>query len=165
MALAVGGIMLLPACEPGLKKASVESYLTPDQDKLLAEVVDTLIPATDTAGAKELDVHLFVKKVVRDCYEKEVQELLAKGLDILEKTTRKEYGSSFLQAKSEQRLSMLEKMERSEEKDSKAFFSLVKELTIQGYTTSEYVLTRLTGYQMAPGHYYGCVAVDTPKAA
>ena len=164
MALVVGGMVFLPACDSSLKKATAESYLSPQQDELLAEIVDTFIPTTDTPGAKELEVHVLVRKMVQDCYEQEVLESFMRGLDTVEKWAIKEKGTSFIQASEIDRLTILEKMEQSEREEDQEFFSLVKELTVLGYTTSQYVLANLTDYKMVPGHYYGCVEVKFKPA-
>lgn len=166
MAVAMAGLVLLPGCDMGSKKAKAQTLqpdLSPDQENLLAEVVNTFIPATDTPGAKDLNVHLFVQKMVNDCYEKEVQENLVKGLNTVETLAQKKYKNSFAALPEARRINILTSMEQSDNEEQEAFFSLVKELTIFGYTTSEYVMTNLTGYTPIPGHYYGCVPL--PKAA
>ena len=42
---------------------------------LLPELVEVIIPATDTPGAKEALVHIFVDLFVRDCYPKPQQDV------------------------------------------------------------------------------------------
>lgn len=164
MATAVGGLMMLPVWASGWNEASVlpvQPYLSPQQDELLAEIVETIIPATDIPGAKALNVHAFVQKMVTDCYEKEVQESLVKGLDTVEHMAKQNYGQTFGTCDSTQRIELLTKMEMAVEPEQKEFYALVKELTIQGYMTSEYVMVNHTDYKMVPGHYYGCVSVTT----
>ncbi len=162
MATAVGGLIILPAWASGWNKATVlpiQPYLSPRQDELLAEIVETFIPATDTPGAKALNVHTFIQKMIADCYEEEVQQNLVKGLDIVEDLARQSFSKSFGTCDATQRIDVLTRMEQAVEPDRTAFYSLIKRLTIKGYTTSEYVMTNLTNYQMVPGHYYGCVPV------
>jgi hypothetical protein len=169
VALTIGGLVLLPACEAVL-------FLSSRQEELLAGIVDTIIPATDTLGAKDLNVDAFVKKVVEDCYEKQVQDNFARGLDRVDKLAKEGYGKSFLVLEPAQRLELLahleqaekeeqkakrEQMEPGEQPEEKPFFLLVKELTILGYTSSEYVQTNFLNYNMVPGHYYGCVPVSS----
>src|SRR5215831_12817149 len=55
---------------------------------LLAELVETIIPASDTPGAKQALVHIFVDLYVNDCYPKEQQEVFLKGLDSVDETSR-----------------------------------------------------------------------------
>lgn len=162
MATAVGGLMVLPAWANGWSKASalpVQPYLSLQQDELLAEIVDTIIPATDIPGAKALNVHSFVQKMVADCYEKEVQENLVKGLSTVEHMAQQSFGQSYGACDTAQRVELLTQMELADKAEQKEFFALVKELTIKGYMTSEYVMVNHANYTMVPGHYYGCVPV------
>ncbi|PRY05689.1 gluconate 2-dehydrogenase subunit 3-like protein [Pontibacter ummariensis] len=163
MAWAVVGLAVLPACDFGSKKATAKAVgtsLSPSQEELLAEVVDTIIPATDTPGAKELNVHSFVQQMVTDCYEPKVQENLVKGLDTVEELADKSFSKSFGACTGEERIEVLRKMENAKEEEQKEFYSLVKGLTVRGYMNSEYVMTNLVKYEAIPGHYYGCVPVN-----
>ncbi len=159
MAAAVG-LMSLPTWASGWNKTTVaaSTALTPGQEALLAEIVETIIPATDTPGAKELGVHQFVQKMVADCFEKKVQEGFTTGLNQVEETAKKNGASSFAALDKAGRAELLKGFEAGGD-PGKEFYGLVKGLTIRGYMTSEYVMTNLTGYEMVPGRYHGCVPV------
>lgn len=159
MALAAGGLWVLPTWANAWTNASVQPgqpFLSLEQGETLAEMVDTLIPASDSLGAKALGVHDFVQKMVADCYEAPVQENLKNGLATVEATAQQMFGKSFATCEATQRAQVLQTMEVAPEADRKEFYGLVKNLTIQGYTTSEYVMTTFLHYNMIPGHYYGC---------
>ena len=160
VALGVGALAGLPAWANGWNRDTARQaapLLSPRQDALLAEIAETIIPTTDTPGAKELGVHTFVQKMVADCYEPKAQAMFTKGLETLEATAQRTLGKSFAAADAAQRTELLKTTEANA--DTKAFFQMVKNLTIRGYLTSEYVMTNLTGFQMAPGYYKGCVPV------
>ena len=167
MAGAVGGLVSLPAWANGWTTETVRQtrpLLARSQADLLAEMVETIIPATDSPGAKGLNVHLFVQKMVADCYPKPAQATLQKGLDSLDELAQKSFGKPFADGDTTQRTALLTQLSQSAEPAQKDFYSLVKNLTIRGYLNSEYVMTNLTHYQFIPGHYYGCVPVS-PTAA
>ncbi|CAA9274574.1 MAG: Gluconate 2-dehydrogenase subunit 3 family protein [uncultured Cytophagales bacterium] len=160
MAAAVG-LMSLPAWASGWSKTTVATaptVLSPNQEALLAEIVETIIPATDTPGAKELGIHQFVQKMVADCFDKKVQEVFARGLTNVEATARKNGAASFAALDPAGRTALLQGLEAGGG-EGKECFGLVKGLTIRGYLTSEYVMTNLTKYEMMPGRYHGCVPV------
>lgn len=162
LATMAGGLITLPAWANGWTKASVfptQSFLSVAEGDLLATIVDTIIPTTDTPGAKALDVHLFVEKMVTDCYEKPFQDTFKNGLQAVDTMITQQYGRSFLNCDIPQRLSVLMQFQASPNLSEKEFFSTLKSLAIQGYTTSEYVMTKHLNYVMAPGHYHGCVSV------
>ena len=162
MAAAVGVIASLPSWASGWSKNSLpENILLPaDQSAILTGMVETIIPKTDTPGAGELGVGGFVQKMVKDCYDKKAQDNLAKGIDSLESQSQKNFGKSFVAVSNDQKMQLLQEMEKSNDADQKAFLGMVKNLTIQGYMNSEYVMTNITHYEMIPARYHGCVPIS-----
>ena len=162
IALTIGASIVLPAWANAWSKESFQcegfnnAY---SQDRFLAEIVETIIPKTNTPGAKELNVQLFVPKMVMDCYDKNAQELYKKGFDLVDSNAKNAFSKSFVECDAQQRLEVLNKMSKSENLDEKKFIQLVKNLTIQGYLNSEYVMTNLRIYEYAPARYHGCVPV------
>ncbi|GAB3557152.1 hypothetical protein GCM10027577_45800 [Spirosoma fluminis] len=160
MALATGGLLALPNWVNAWTKTSVQAsqrMLGMNQITILTEVVDTLIPASDSLGAKALGVADFVQKMMADCYEAPVQETFKRGLDAIDTVAKERFVQPFLTCDTTQRLAVLQAMETASESDRKSFYALLKNLTIQGFTTSEYVMTKFYNYTMIPGHFSGCV--------
>src|SRR5215204_3345793 len=58
--------------------------LSPEQAALLPELVETIIPRTDTPGAKDALVHVFVDLFVKDCYPKAQRDMFLGGFAGLE---------------------------------------------------------------------------------
>ena len=166
MAGAVGGLISLPAWANSWTTETVRltrQLLTRDQMDLLADMAETIIPATDTPGAKALNVHQFIQKMVTDCYELKAQDTLRTGLDSLDTLAQKSFGKPFGEGDVTQRTMLL--TQRSQDPAQKDFYNLVKGLTIRGYMSSEYVMTNLTHYEFIPSRYHGCVPVPTQTAS
>ncbi|PGH38351.1 MAG: Twin-arginine translocation pathway signal, partial [Candidatus Nephrothrix sp. EaCA] len=53
---------------------------TDDDVNLLAEIADTILPATQTPGAKEAGVGTFMTVMVNDCYKEKDQKIFHEGL-------------------------------------------------------------------------------------
>ncbi|WP_232540923.1 gluconate 2-dehydrogenase subunit 3 family protein [Spirosoma endbachense] len=165
LTLATGAFFITPSWASRWSKASAVSepgFLSVAERDLLAEVVDTIIPVTNspgesTPGAKDLGVHLFVERMLADCYEKPTQQKVINGLKAVSTMSTESYVKPFEQASTTQRLAVLTRMANSTDTNQQEFLALMKSLTIQGYTTSEYVMTNFYHYVMAPGHYYGCI--------
>jgi len=154
-----GGITLLPACLNSADKASVELdnfEFSADDEALLAEIAATIIPQTDTPGAKEVGSHLFVLKMVDDCYEKEDQEQFVEGFKKFQKSTRQRFNKSFAACTNKQKKQMLQAIEDKESfpPEVSAFYKIMKEKTIQGYMTSKYVVMDIMKYEMIPSVPY-----------
>jgi hypothetical protein len=164
LAFACGALLLIPSCMQDkskapflLKKISIDS----DQEKLIAELAETIIPKTDTPGAKDVSAHLFALMMVDDCYKQEDQQKFIAGLKAFQLYSKKELSKSFNHCTKEERAHFLTGMDGKKAGDDNIdyFYTTVKKLTIQGYTTSKYFLTDLQVYQLVPGHFSGCVPV------
>lgn len=162
LAIVAGGILILPSCLQDQKKGKASIKLTKlkldiDQENLLAEIAETIIPETDTPGAKSLKLHLFVMKMVDDCYEIKDQETFVKGLKAIAEKADEMYNKSFalLNTKEKQKLLLTIESSKDEKDDSFQFYNLMKYRTIQGYMNSKYVMTNLVKYELVPGRYNG----------
>lgn len=163
MAISIWGMMLLPGCGTGLSENGLPDVKLLPLDALqkanLQSLVDTLIPKTDTLGAVELEVHGFVDRILANCHEIEEQNNFIQGLSKLESKSQMMYKTSYKDLEKPEREFLLICLDNEELEADKEFFDLAKELTVLGFTTSEYFLTNFTNYQMVPGGYDGCVAV------
>ena len=129
------------------------------EQKILASVADTFIPAGNAIGALSVGVDKFLQKLIDDCYEKPIQENVKKQMLALNNDAENEYHKSFAECTQEQREKLLLKFADSTDKDHKEFFTLMKTETIRGFNTSQQVMEQYLGYKIAPGHYNGCVPV------
>jgi len=162
LAGAVSGLVSLPAWASGWSAKTIRpnrDLLSAGQSDLLADIAETIIPTTDTPGAKALNVHQFIQKIVADCSDKATQDTFTKGLVLVDELAQKSFGKLFSDGDATQRTVLLTQLSQSTETAQKDFYSMVKNLTIRGYLNSEYVMTNLTHFEFIPGRYYGCVPV------
>lgn len=162
LAASWGAALTLPAWANAwtpLSLGTSTKLLNISQSALLTDIVSTIIPEGAIQGAASLGVPAFVEKMVADCYEQPVQASFKAGLDALDVQAQATYSQPFTNLQTDQRTALLMALQQTDKTEQKEFFSLLKNLTIQGYTTSEYVMVNHLKYTMAPGHYYGCVAV------
>ena len=163
LTLALGGLISIPAWATNgwnAETLAISSNLFKTNERNMLEViVETIIPESTTKGAKSLGVPAFLQKMLQDCYETSVSENIRIGLATTDTTAQKQFGKAFSACDTQQKHQILLGFEKSDDAKLKDFYSLVKNLTILGYTTSEYVQTEFLHYNMAPGHYYGCVPV------
>ena len=159
IAVITGGILFLPSCKstPGTASVSFKNItINAGQEQLLAEIAATIIPATDTLGAKEAGAHLFVLKMLDDMYEKETQQNFITGLEHLENGTKKEFNTSFINCTMPQRQKVLLDIESKKRypKEAFDFYSIMKERTVEGYLNSKYVMTKVIKYEFIPSQKY-----------
>ena len=76
------GIFLEAGCSSTPKQVS--GLFNQDQLKLLDEIAETILPASNTPGAREAKVAEFMAVMVNDCYTKTDQEIFLNGLKKIE---------------------------------------------------------------------------------
>lgn len=122
--------------------------------------IGSIIPESKIPGAVSLGVPSFVKTMLKDCYEASAQSTFQTVLSQIPGWFQSENGhalSTASAAEKEQFLFLLEKGHFGT--DAQKAMSTLKGLTIQGYTSTEYVLVNHLNYQMAPGFWNPCVPV------
>lgn len=101
----IGGEFLLSGCaspDSGTPMAFSEENIA-----FLDEVAETILPQTQTAGAKAAGVGRFMTVMVNDCYLKADQEVFHKGLTTLNDACNKMHGHDFMKATPEERKALL----------------------------------------------------------
>ena len=162
-----GGIIVIPSCLQEKAKGTIPlNHLKIDahQEKLLAELAETIIPATNTPGAKDTYAHVFALKMIDDCREKEDQAIFVKGLKEIDRMSKDRFSTGFLKGTPAQREQIVAALEqRAATADTKddiaAFYKMVKGLIIQGYLGSKYVLGQVQKLELVPGRYNGAAPV------
>jgi hypothetical protein len=101
----IGGEFLLSGCKGNSDSAPLA--FTEENIAFLDEVAETILPQTNTAGAKAAGVGRFMTVMVNDCYTKDDQEIFHKGLNILDDACKKMHNVEFMKATPEQRKQLL----------------------------------------------------------
>ncbi|AFK02001.1 hypothetical protein Emtol_0850 [Emticicia oligotrophica DSM 17448] len=160
LSMALGGLVAMPSWASSWTPDSIghDDSLSANDESLLAEIVETIIPETKTPGAKSLKVHQFALRMINDCYGETAQKNLRQGLVKIEEVANQNYSKSFVVCDAKQRPDVLLKMSAASQ-EGKAFVDMIKSLTIRGYTNSEYYMVNVLNYNIAPGFYHGCVPV------
>jgi hypothetical protein len=115
----VGGSALLTACdrEGGSARndslAGVGEFSAADV-AFLDEVADTMLPETSTPGAKAARVGAFMALMVTDSYQPADQTLFREGMRRIDEESRKDNSAGFMQATPQQRLALLERLDREQ---------------------------------------------------
>jgi Gluconate 2-dehydrogenase subunit 3 len=122
------------------------------QSEFYAKVVDSIIPETTSPGAKTIGAHLYIERMLKDCYPLKMQESISKTIANLESEANAKYKKSFAEITN---LEVLELLKNNT--GDKSNILMLKNLTVRAYTNSEYYLTTHDNYQMAPGFFHGCV--------
>lgn len=176
VAVMMGGLVSAPtlaalAKVPGHPAGAPGLSFTAEQESLLAEICETIIPTTDTPGAKDAQVEKFIMTLLSDCYPKEQQDRFMAGMNRVDQESKSLHSKPFAQIQPEQRVGILKKEEANAYAQRKAgaketpFFMMAKELTLLGFFTSEAGATKVLDYQWVPGKFEGCIPMKPGQRA
>jgi hypothetical protein len=139
-----------------------EALFTESDVALLDEIADTILPETDTPGAKAAAVGPFMALMVTDVYYPQEQEIFLTGLKDVDERCRAAHGTGFEQASAGQRLSLLQGLDKeqyehtNDGREPAHYFRMMKELALLGYFTSEIGYTEAMRYAETPGRFDPC---------
>ena len=161
-----GGLALLPSCLKESGKSTIllkNISINLDQENLLGEIAETILPKTNTPGGKDLKLHLYVLKMLDDCYEETEQRQFIAGMDQFKDHVYDKKAKSFNKLSATQREGVLIALENNKNLSPEltAFYAIMKKRTIKGYLNSQYVMTSLIKWELVPGRYNGYYPVKS----
>ena len=158
--------------------------LNPHQNDTVVAMIDQIIPATDTPGAKSARVNEFIDVILTDWADDEERKNFLDGLAGVDKQSNELFGKNFVDASPAQQVTLLRAMDESvaaqrvrrmrhgntipEERDKQLrgeFFNVFKGITVHGYYTSEIAFSQELNLQIIPGAHHGCVSLPAEKKA
>jgi hypothetical protein len=152
-------------------KSTDVAYLF-DKQALLAELAETIIPETDTPGAKAVKADEFMIRLLIDCTDPMSLNNFIIGLQDLEEYSFLTYKRSFVYCTGGQKDAILEEFENrgrqwkgllgKVEKRIMGlpFFALLKNYTVMGYCTSQPGATQALNYEGIPGRFENIGPID-----
>lgn len=200
VATLAGATLSLPALADTLEASAARRtltgkplFFTADQDATVAELAETIIPTTNTPGAKAAKVNEIIDVILKDCYKEDDQKRFIDGLTQTNKLSQDAFGKAFVQLDPTQRIEVVKKLE-ADDKEQRAkmapakgtakvensqadlqmpdakkrytpFFTILKDLTLTGYFTSEIGCTQALEYVKDPGRYDGCLTIKPGQKA
>jgi len=184
VALILGGsvlaaeIFIQTGCKGGggerkIAVAPEQDFFTKNEIAFLNEVGETIIPRTDTPGAKDARVGEVIEILVRDCYSKSDQKIFRDGMKMIDKLSRVKYRADFLKLQPAQRtelLTGLDKEQREYHEMKKAedpvhFFRMMRELVLLAFFTSEPGASKALRYVAVPGRFDPCMPYQPGEKA
>ncbi len=177
LGLIAGGIILLPSCDFSDEKVSIilnKLQITIEEEKLLQEIVATILPEGEIPGAKSLKVSNFVWVMIDDMLSDKKQKSFMNGLRLFDVNVKELRKNSFTDLSENDKLIVLKDLlngstqkdkteNKNDLKDVKRFLQAVKYYATWGFMQSEYIMTDIMPYQLVPGTYGSCETIETNK--
>ena len=153
--------------------------LSSHQNDTVVAMVDQIIPATDTPGAKDARVNEFMDVILTEWANDEERRNFLDGLADVDRQSNALFGKDFASAAPAQQLVLLRSMDAGAEiarsqgksrppfwqpegRDTKMqgdFFTVFKNMTVHGYYTSEIGFAEELKLEIMPGVQHGCTPV------
>lgn len=156
---------------------------TPDIDylvrhgALIGALAETIIPATDTPGARDAGVGDFIVTMIRDCTDRMSANKFIDGLKAVDHYCQSNFQQPFEKCSDTDRQSTLRHFEEQGKPFKgvigkaqnrwlgRSFFTTLKAYTVEGYCTSEAGATKGLAYLYIPGSYHGCIPMTPGQKA
>jgi hypothetical protein len=144
------------------------------QNDTVLAMIDQIIPATETPGAKGARVNEFIDVILTEWATDSERENFLNGLADVDKQSNALYGKNFVEAAPEQQVTLLRAMDEIAMSERRArprhgntvpeldaqlrgtFFRVFKGITLHGYYTSEIGFKQELQLQIIPGAQHGC---------
>ena len=160
----VGQSAMLASCATAQDAENV--LFSGSEIALLDEIAETILPETDTPGAKAAGVGAFMALMVADTYYERDQAIFREGLAAIDSASRESSGAGFAAATAADRQALLEALDAEQHEymrdkspeEPAHFFRMMKELALLGYFTSEIGYMQAMRYVETPGRYDPCAS-------
>ena len=188
--LAGGGISALPTDLLGFFHAAYPASgytlrtLNPHQNDTVVAMIDQIIPATDTPGAKGARVNEFIDLILTEWAFDDERKSFLDGLAGVDKRSNELFGKNFVDASPAQQFTLLSAMDDSlsrgrvrrgragntvpDDRDKQLkgeFFKVFKNITVHGFYTSEIGFKQELKMEIIPGAQHGCMPLPEEKKA
>jgi len=148
-------------------------FFTPEQAETISALVDTLLPKTQTPGALEMKVDIFIDLVIHKMYDEPGQKMITNGLQQFEAKCQSKFGKNFIDLDATQKADILTDEERNSGKYNGkvwgtavgvqapvGFYRTIKSMALWGYFSSEEIGKNILSYDPIPGDFLGCIPLS-----
>ena len=130
-------------------------YFSKTEFSLLSNIVDFLIPKTETPGALEMKVPQFIDIIISETYNKESKNNFSNKLKVL----IEDFKSNNIDLSDYK--SMKSKFVNDfNNKTHQEIYNQIRDLTVWGFKTSKEIALNVLNYNPIPGYQLGCVDID-----
>ena len=130
-------------------------YFSKTEFSLLSNIVDFLIPKTETPGALEMKVPQFIDIIISETYNNESKNNFSNKLKLL----IEDFKSNNIDLSDYN--SMKSKFVNDfNNKTHQEIYNQIRDLTVWGFKTSKEIALNVLNYNPIPGYQLGCVDID-----
>jgi hypothetical protein len=155
-------------------------FLSEEAFKNVSALIDVMLPATATPGAKELGVPQFVDLVLQTYSEDKTRQKIQSGLTSWTGAIAQQQGKPYHELAPAEQLRLLNELDATartqdeklagpelsadEKEDLAPWWFMLKDLVIGGYFSTQKMGTEVLAYDPVPGVYEGCIPLASGQA-
>jgi hypothetical protein len=138
--------------------------------KTVSKLVDKMLPRTDTPGALDVNVDVFMDKFFAEAFDSTDKEVVHEEIEAFNSTCISEYGDIFPNLNDEATKSVMMTQEAESanlnprvwgttvgEQEPISFYKKIKSIAIWAFFTSEKIGEKVLNYDPIPQRYEGCI--------
>lgn len=164
---------ILQSCQGETIESWSPEFFKSEEADLISAMVDTIIPRTNTPGGLDVNVHVFLDKMVAEGYDESGKAYMRTELNKLSQQAIEDHGAPFPELDDAAKRAFLKKLEKSSPKigpgvwgtgvgdqEPPGFYRSLKSMMIWAYASTEKISTEVLNYNPIPGEYNGCIPVS-----
>lgn len=162
-------LSLLQSCKTETRLDWEPLFFDKEEALFIAALVDMILPRTETPGALDVKVDMFLDKVFAMTYEAEAQHKVRSEIAQFNVNSKQQFGDIFLNLNAANKGAMIQSAEAKSGKfngsvwgtaagkqEPVGFYRSLKSMTIWAYFTSEEIGEKVLSYDPIPQQYDGC---------
>lgn len=166
-------VSLLEACQQETRLDWTPEFFSEVEARTISTLVDMILPRTDTPGALDVKVDLFIDKVIARTFDGTGQQQIRDEIAAFNANCQNDYRGVFTDLMDLEREAVLRGLEKTSGKFSRGvwgqavgkqepigFYRSLKSMAIWAYFTSEEIGKKVLNYDPIPGRYEGCVPLS-----
>ncbi len=165
-------LSLLQSCQQQDRLTWKPVFLNEEQATFISRVVDRWLPKTETPGALDMKVDVFIDAAYANIYSSGGQEMVKSEINKMNEQCKADLGNGFASLSASDQDKMLQKWESETEKfpgsvwgtavveKDVGYYRQLKSMALWAYFSSEEIGKNVLNYDPIPGVYQGCIPLS-----
>lgn len=171
--MAPAALSLLQSCQSVSRVTWEPEFFTQEEALFVQQFVDLLLPTTDTPGAVDVKVDIFIDKLAAHIYDEEGQKSLRENIAQFNADCKESFGDVFTRLDRDTQGKVFEQAEKEGGKFNSgvwgtavgdqepiSFYRNLKSTAIGAYFSSQEIGQNVLNYDPIPAGYNGCIPLS-----
>ena len=166
-------LSLLQQCKTEERVDWNPTFLNAEEAAFISSFVDAILPRTETPGALDVKVDVFLDKLFSQGYDTAGQNEIRNDIKAFNQNCIERFGDNFASLKGKEKADILAQAEKDSAKFNSSiwgtavgepvevgFYRSLKSMAIWAYFSSEEIGENVLSYDPIPQQYLGCIPVS-----